>query len=107
LQGFLTPESAWYRMVEPIVRPTFGPRVGHETLSSWTTARPTRGASRHLHAEATPIDLLFTMRSDRQSVAIGGNGFGLSEPFSAPTHLPLIASGCDRSAPKCSTRRRL
>jgi hypothetical protein len=39
------------------------------------------------------------MRSDRQPVATGGNGFGLSEPFSGLSHLPLVATGCDRLAP--------
>ena len=34
-----------------------------------------------------------TMRSDRQPVATGGNGFGLSEPFSGLSHLPLVATG--------------
>jgi hypothetical protein len=39
------------------------------------------------------------MRSLWQLVATHGNGFGLLEPFSAQSHLPLIATGCDRSAP--------
>jgi hypothetical protein len=39
LQGFSALEAGRYRMVEPIVHPTFGPRVGHEILSSWTTQR--------------------------------------------------------------------
>jgi hypothetical protein len=39
LQGFSALESGRHRMVEPIVQPTFGPRVGHEILSSWTTQR--------------------------------------------------------------------
>jgi hypothetical protein len=39
------------------------------------------------------------MRSDRQLVATHGNGFRLSEPFSGPTPLPPVATGCDRSAP--------
>src|SRR5215207_6590913 len=34
LQGFLTPGSTWHRMVEPIVQSTFGPRVGHENLTT-------------------------------------------------------------------------
>jgi hypothetical protein len=33
------------RMVEPIVESTFGPRVGHEILSLWTTQRAARGRS--------------------------------------------------------------
>jgi hypothetical protein len=38
------------------------------------------------------------MRSDWQLVATGGNGFGLISPFSRHSHLPPIATGCDRSA---------
>ena len=34
----------------------------------------------------------------RQLVATYGNGFRLSEPFSAPSHLPPVATGCDRWA---------
>ncbi len=40
-----------------------------------------------------------SLPSRRQAVATHGNGFGLSEPFSAPSHLPPVAPGCDRSAP--------
>jgi hypothetical protein len=36
-QALFVSRSPPLRMVEPIVRPTFGPRVGHETLSSKTT----------------------------------------------------------------------
>jgi hypothetical protein len=39
------------------------------------------------------------MRPDRQLVATGGNGFGLLKPFSGRSHLPPVATGCDRSAP--------
>jgi len=39
------------------------------------------------------------MRSDRQLVATGGNGFRLFEPFSRPLDLPPVATGCDRWAP--------
>jgi hypothetical protein len=38
---------------------------------------------------------LLTMRSDRQLVATGGNGFGLFEAFSGPSHLRAVATGCD------------
>jgi len=41
---------------------------------------------------------VLTMRSDRQPVATHGNGFGLFEPFSPPSHLRPVATGCDRSA---------
>ena len=34
-----------------------------------------------------------------QLSAIGGNGFGLFEPFSRLSDLPPIATGCVRSAP--------
>jgi hypothetical protein len=40
-----------------------------------------------------------TMRFPRQPLANGGNGFGLFEPFSVSSRLPLIATGCARSAP--------
>jgi hypothetical protein len=36
------------------------------------------------------------MRSDRQLVATGGNGFGLLEAISGLVHLPPVATGCDR-----------
>jgi hypothetical protein len=36
------------------------------------------------------------MRSDRQLVATGGNGFGLLEAISRLVHLPSVATGCDR-----------
>jgi hypothetical protein len=39
------------------------------------------------------------MRSDRQLIAIGGNGSGLFEPFSGLSDLPPVATSCDRSAP--------
>jgi hypothetical protein len=39
---------------------------------------------------------LLTMRSDRQPVATGRNGFGLLEPISGLVHLPPVATGCDR-----------
>ena len=35
----------------------------------------------------------------RQSVATRGNGFRLSEPFSAHSHLRPVATSCDRWAP--------
>jgi hypothetical protein len=40
-----------------------------------------------------------TMRSDQQLVATHSNAFRLFEPLSPPLHLPLIATGCARSAP--------
>lgn len=36
----------------------------------------------------------------RQRVATHGNGFRLSEPFSAPSHLRPVAAGCARPAPQ-------
>jgi hypothetical protein len=42
------------------------------------------------------VDPLRTMGSDRQPVATDGNGFGLFEPFSRHSHLPRVATGCDR-----------
>jgi hypothetical protein len=53
------------------------------------TSKPSDGLE-----PSTPL----TMRSDRQLVATG-NGFRLSEPFSGPTPLPPVATGCDRWAP--------
>src|SRR5882724_6529706 len=46
-------------MVEPYLRSTFGPRVGHGNLSSWTTPTPTREASLAQPAarESTPPEL--------------------------------------------------
>ena len=43
LQGSLLLESGCHGMVEPIVQPTFGPRAGHEILSSETTAASGEG----------------------------------------------------------------
>jgi len=40
-----------------------------------------------------------TMRTGSQLVATYCNGFRPIEAFSAPSHLPLIATGCARSAP--------
>ena len=37
--GLFPSGSAWHRMIKPIVQSAFGPRVGHEILSSWTTPR--------------------------------------------------------------------
>jgi hypothetical protein len=42
---------------------------------------------------------LLTMERLRQLVATNGNGFRLSEPFSAPSLLLPVATGCDRWAP--------
>ena len=44
------------------------------------------------------VDPLLTMERLRQ-VATDGSGFRLSEPFSAPSHLPPVATSCDRWAP--------
>jgi hypothetical protein len=40
------------------------------------------------------------MALPRQLVATHGNGFRLFVPFSRPFDLPLVAMGCDRSAPQ-------
>lgn len=40
------------------------------------------------------------MRSFRRRIATHGNGFRLFLPFSGPSHLPPVATGCDRSAPQ-------
>jgi hypothetical protein len=51
-------------------------------------------------ARGGPIsDLLLTMGFARQAVATDGNGFRLSEPLAAPSHLRPVATGCDRWAP--------
>jgi hypothetical protein len=42
---------------------------------------------------------VLTILGARQLVATHGNGFGLFEPFSGQSHLPPVATGCDRSAP--------
>src|ERR671911_1753954 len=39
-----------------------------------------------------------TILGSRQLVATYGNGFRLSEPFPGASHLPPVATGCDRSA---------
>ena len=41
-------------------------------------------------------DALLTIQARLQLVATGGNGFGLFEPFLGPSHLPWVATGCDR-----------
>jgi len=48
---------------------------------------------------SNPVRLI-TMAFLRRPVATYGNAFGLFEPFSRPLHLPLVAAGCDRSAPQ-------
>ena len=45
------------------------------------------------------VDPLLTIERLRQLVATHGNGFRLSEPFWRASHLPPIATGCDRWAP--------
>ena len=40
-----------------------------------------------------------TILGSRQLVATDGNGFGLFEPLLTGLDLPLVADGCDRSAP--------
>jgi hypothetical protein len=66
LQVLSGPGSPPFRMVEPIVRSTFGPRVGHEMLSGVTTSHtPLRVADVH---RASSLELLLTMSSDRQLV---------------------------------------
>jgi hypothetical protein len=42
LQALFIPRRTPLRMVEPIVSPTFGPRVGHEILPSETTTPGSR-----------------------------------------------------------------
>jgi len=46
-----------------------------------------------LHAKARPMGF------PRQAVATDGNGFGLTARISRFLHLPLVATGCARSAP--------
>jgi hypothetical protein len=45
------------------------------------------------------LECTLTMERLRQLVATHRNGFRLSEPFLVPSHLPLVATGCDRWAP--------
>ena len=52
-----------------------------------------------LSGRTRTVDPLLTILGSRQLVATYGNGFRPIEPFSAPSHLRLIATGCDRSAP--------
>ncbi len=54
------------RTVEPIVPSTFGPRVGHEVLSSVTTSRTPLWVA-DVHRDSS-LELLLTMSSDRQLV---------------------------------------
>jgi hypothetical protein len=37
LQVLFASTGSAFRMVEPLVQPTFGPRVGHGISSAWTT----------------------------------------------------------------------
>jgi len=46
-----------------------------------------------LHAKARPMGF------PRQAVATDGTGFGLTARISRFLHLPLVATGCARSAP--------
>src|SRR5207247_6549621 len=58
--------------------------------------RPIR--RRHSHpatVAAAPPELL-TIKVPWQLVATDGDGFGLLRPFSGPSHLPPVATGCDR-----------
>jgi hypothetical protein len=43
---------------------------------------------------------VLTMERLRQTVAAHCNGFPLSEPFAAHSHLPPVANGCNRWAPQ-------
>jgi hypothetical protein len=90
------------RMVEPIVQTTFGPRVGHGNLSSWTMPRRREGCRRRcvLRGEATQFDPLVTISLCSQLAAIKSNGFGLFELFGRLSDSPPIATGCIRSAPQ-------
>src|ERR687892_2843210 len=45
-------------------------------------------------------DPLLTMERPRQPVATHDNGVRLFEPFLRPSHLPPVATGCDRWAPQ-------
>jgi hypothetical protein len=85
----LLPSWASIVLESPCPSPV-SPRVGR----TWRFLRSQRGDPLH-----TPEGVHLTMRPDRQLVATGGNGFGLIEPFSRRSHLPEVATGCDRSAP--------
>jgi hypothetical protein len=97
LQGFFAPRAPPLRMVEPIVQPGFGPRVGHGILSSWTTLRRRgRGVAGAVwHAEGRSlIRPPPYVRTRRQPVATHGNGIRLSEPF-LHALLPRVVTDCD------------
>jgi hypothetical protein len=81
------------RMVEPIVRSTFGPRVGHGIVSPWTT--PRRGGEGR-RSTACCAEKRFNSTSSlpltpRQPVAIHGNRFGLFQRFRRSADLPVLA----------------
>ncbi len=57
--------------------------------SPWRSKKPSDG----LEPSTPPYHL-----GSRQLVATYGNGFRQFEPFSWPLHLPLVATGCARSA---------
>src|SRR2546421_7934384 len=82
-------------MVEPIVWSTFGPRVGHEILSSWTTSRRARGSSPAVSVLRGETVQFRPPPYDGTSQAAGGNGFRLFSRFAGPNDLPLIAVGCN------------
>src|SRR5262249_8109131 len=67
LQALFVPRLAPLRIVEPVARPTFGPRVGHGILSSETTpATPRCRAGLHARLVWNAEDLA-VLRADRAS----------------------------------------
>ena len=75
------------------------PKVNPQEAGQVTPTSPqTQSGSQALFRTRTG-DPLLTILGARQLVATHGNGFGLFEPFSGQSHLPPVATGCDRSAP--------
>jgi hypothetical protein len=57
------------------------------------------GHRRHLEGARTVVRLLKDMRSEAVAVGCHRLPVGLFEPFSAPSHLRPVATGCARLAP--------
>jgi hypothetical protein len=98
LQVLFGPSSPLLRMVEPIVESTFGPRVGHETLSGVTTqdTRHPTATSPRLGTSGTASSSENRNGSGRPQAPVGGrpgpavgNGFRQGRSGSALAACPM------------------
>jgi len=78
-------------------RATVGASVVTDVAAKRLWLLPQRGDLRNRWQAVA--NALFTMRSDRQPVATGGNGFGLISRIGRQRDLRPVATGCDHGAP--------